>query len=689
MATKRTFGLEIALTGDGIEYTVTKTGMRILVARTGTRKAVTITLKDATVGPLVGDLDSENFRAKLAQAAGEEGIVKKTEAFGEALAAIARRLPEDIRRRATQADAARRGAKEGQHGEELKTKLGGAPIPDRLVEPFLYEVNLDGVWEVQIGEKGEDLPPTQVATAPVVISGRASDIADNTESTKLTFARAGGWRDVVVNRSVVANSREIWRLADQGLPVNSGNAAALVRYLAQFEDSNIGVIPHHETTRQLGWLGEGGKAGFMCGRRLIGSGSGVEFRGADSGEEQIADGFSSAGSLAGWLSTAENLAAFPRVYLAVYGALAPPLLPIISAPNFIVDYSNPTSTGKTTTLRAGASVWGNPDERSPEKMLYSWDATRVWIERAATVLNCLPLILDETKRAKYPKAVSQTLYDVSNGSGRGRGTPRGLARAGSWTTVLLSTGEAPATSFTEDGGTRARTLSLWGSPFGDTGQGTAGLVADLNRGVHQHYGHAGPLLVRHLAENRGEWPGYRELYQEHKRGYLERAKDDGNVMMRLGEYFAALRTTAEIAEDAGAVPAFEDPIDKLWETLRDSAQEADRAKNALEMVMSWAHAHAADFHGRHRTDQDGGPVQPHQGWAGHWEKGDGFKYVGFYPDRLREILRRLDIEYEPTVRAWRDRGWLDVTADRKRNTRTVRMPSGTVRMVAILNEAGS
>ncbi len=47
MATKRTVGLEIALTGDGIEYTVKKGGMRILVARTGTRKA-------ASKGALMG-----------------------------------------------------------------------------------------------------------------------------------------------------------------------------------------------------------------------------------------------------------------------------------------------------------------------------------------------------------------------------------------------------------------------------------------------------------------------------------------------------------------------------------------------------------------------------------------------------------------------------------------------------------
>ena len=52
---------------------------------------------------------------------------------------------------------------------------------------------------------------------------------------------------------------------------------------------------------------------------------------------------------------------------------------------------------------------------------------------------------------------------------RGRGSPQGVQRTTRAHGVLLSTGEAPATSFTNDGGTRARTLCLWGSPFGGAG----------------------------------------------------------------------------------------------------------------------------------------------------------------------------------------------------------------------------
>ena len=81
---------------------------------------------------------------------------------------------------------------------------------------------------------------------------------------------------------------------------------------------------------------------------------------------------------------------------------------------------------------------------------------------ASAVRNHLPLILDETKRVKNPKEISQTLYDFTSGRARGRGSVKGISVSPTWTSVLLASGEAPINSFSEDGGTRAGTLEMWG-----------------------------------------------------------------------------------------------------------------------------------------------------------------------------------------------------------------------------------
>src|SRR5207249_466503 len=195
----------------------------------------------------------------------------------------------------------------------------------------------------------------------------------------------------------------------------------------------------------------------------------------------------------------------------------PPLLPIFRAPNFIVDLANATSTGKTTAARIAASAWGQPDEKLPDSVVQSWDSTKVWLERAPSTMPDLPLFLDDTKRAKRPRLVADTLYAVAQGRGRGRGNVVGLDRVRTWRTVAVSTGEAPATSFTQDGGTRMRCMELRGMPFGRKDDDTRRFVDTLNLAVTRNYGHAGPALVRWLVENPEQWPLLRATYEKAKK----------------------------------------------------------------------------------------------------------------------------------------------------------------------------
>jgi hypothetical protein len=413
------------------------------------------------------------------------------------------------------------------------------------------------------------------------------------------------------------------------------------------------------------------------------------FRGADTGDEQLAAGFHGSGTFEGWQDAIAPVVHYPRVQLAVYGALCAPTLKVLGASNFIIDLSYQTSTGKSITLRAGASCWGNPDERAPEAALGTWDATRVWIERASASLNNLPLILDDTKRARYPANVGQTLYDVASGRGRGRGSKRGIGQVGNWSTVLLSTGEQPATSFTEDGGTRARTLVLWGPPFGSTDEETALIVDRLNQGILHNYGHAGPHLIQYLLDTQDEWDEFRSRYRYYQEKYLSMAKGDP-VLGRFADAFAVLTFTAWLATEAGIVPwDFKNPIIPLWETLSAEITEADRAKNALNLIVSWASANEHAFYGRGRRDQDDNPIPPPGGFAGKWDAGRSkeWSFIAFYPHVLKKLLKDHNHDPDSILRTWRDRGWLDTSGDRKRFQKKLRVEGEERRMVVINRSA--
>ena len=69
----------------------------------------------------------------------------------------------------------------------------------------------------------------------------------------------------------------------------------------------------------------------------------------------------------------------------------------------------------------------------------------------------------------------------------------------------------------------------------------------------------------------------------------------------MADYLATVSVAAEVAKAAGAIPGFdEDPVQTLWEKLRTGAEEADRAKTAMDMVVSWIARHESEYFGRHR-----------------------------------------------------------------------------------------
>jgi len=214
-----------------------------------------------------------------------------------------------------------------------------------------------------------------------------------------------------------------------------------------------------------------------------------------------------------------------------------------------------------------ASVWGCPDEVQPNAAIHTWDVTQVWAERAAAVSSGLPLVLDETKRARHPQVIPSMIYMVVSGQGRGRGSVESLARTRAWNTVLLSSGEAPATSHSEAGGTRTRCLELRGLPFGAQDDATGILTRELNAVVRDHYGHAGPMFVRHLLKLRPKWDDLRQRYNAEIKRYRDSAPGSPEAD-RLAQSFAVIAVAVPLVHDALKLPweaaAGIAALDQVW-----------------------------------------------------------------------------------------------------------------------------
>jgi putative DNA primase/helicase len=577
--------------------------------------------------------------------------------------------------------------------------LPDAPLPD-LIIPIPYALDARSTDYVVVDANG--LPHAQaIAYAPLLITGRLQHIDDLGQWLRLEWKRGPTWYTQDIDRGVALNATKLVELASQGLPVATDNAAHVAHYLHLLEAENYQTIPTARMATRLGWQGEQGAYGFLCGRTLARTDevltiddlssvpttewqdNWIAFHGSALGDDQIVRGFHQRGSYKAWCEAVQAVIDFPRVRLAFYGSFAPPLLEILHVPNFVVDWNARTSVGKTTTLRTIASVWGCPDERQAgESIIFSWNATKVWSERAAAVLNGLPFILDESKLAAKG-VVPSVLYMVANGIGRGRGNLRGLAQSKRWRTILFSTGESPITGFSEDGGSRMRCLSIRGYPFGTKNGTTLKVVAELNAALCLNYGHAGPRFTQWILQHREDWPTWEQRYAKHKTHLMTLVKDE--AAYRLADYGALITLTAELVHEALEFP-WEQPEaipQDLWATIVEEASGAAGDVRALRDVMSWAYAHQETFYGRAFIERDGTPRAPHNGWSGKWEKGANWKEIGFFPLVLNRILH--DCGYEPpTILAmWKEEGWLMRDKDGKHIGKNTRIDGEDTRLITV------
>jgi putative DNA primase/helicase len=577
--------------------------------------------------------------------------------------------------------------------------LPDAPLPD-LTIPMPYTLDDRATNHVSADING--LPQVQaIAYAPLMITGRLQHIDDLGQWLRLEWKRGDTWHTQDVDRGVALNANKLVDLASQGLPVATDNAGHVAHYLHLLEAENYQAIPVAQMATRLGWQGEQGAYGFLCGRTLARAeeiltiddlssvpttqwdAKWIAFHGNAIGDEQIVDGFHQRGTYQAWCEAIQPIMAYPRMRIGLYASFAVPLLEILRIPNFILDWSARTSVGKTSTLRVVASPWGCPDElRVGESIVFSWNATKVWSERAASVMNGLPFILDESKLAAKG-TVPSVLYMVANGIGKGRGTPKGLAVAKRWRTILFSTGEMPITGYSEDGGSRMRCLAIRGYPLGAKNDSTLKIVSELNAALCLNYGHAGPRFVQWLLQHRAEWGNWEARYVKQKQRFLQLNTDEASY--RLSGYAASIALAAELVHEALSLPwaRLLAITDELWTSIIEEASGAAGDVRALRDVMSWAWAHEESFYGRHIIDRNGDPRPPSGGWAGKWDKGEGWHEIAFLPTVLKTVLRECGYEPEAIITLWNEEGWLVRNTNDHHATKVVHLDNGKARMYAV------
>jgi putative DNA primase/helicase len=236
------------------------------------------------------------------------------------------------------------------------------------------------------------------------------------------------------------------KLAHQGLHIDRARQRELVRYLST-------VRPKRRVTivSRTGWHDIGGRSVFVLPGETIGP------RG---GERVILDAaahgaYETRGTIEEWRAGVGALAGgHALAVLAVSAALAGPLLYLAGGEGGGVHFFGQSSKGKTTILRAAASVWG------PAGCVKTWRATANGLEGAAAAATDTALVLDEMGVLDAREA-GPAIYALANGNGKQR-----AARDGSLRTEVM----ARASHFVGRNSSRSEN-------GGRQGQGSCGAVA--------------------------------------------------------------------------------------------------------------------------------------------------------------------------------------------------------------------
>lgn len=596
---------------------------------------------------------------------------------------------------AAQVDAALRAVDEAEP-QLVAHVIEGAPVPDDARIPAGWEMRAHTAKGqacllrriVKRHGKGQRTELIGVAYDHVVVSSIMVDVDTGETHLELAFSAGRRWVRQTIHRTALASGRAAAEaLAGFGFPIHAGNAKDLVQWIVDFEASNIALLPRCQITRQMGWQPTGG---FIIGVEHLRSNGEPEitYQGADTGDQHLARCLGTAGELEGWRQGVAVLERYPSVELAIYAALAPPMLKILRAPNFCVEWSYKTSSGKTTALSVGASVWGNPDPNDRDSLIASWDMTPVGFERRAAVLTGLPLLVDDTKRARRYRGesvVPGVIYEVSNGQGRVRGSTEGTAATRYWRTVMLTTGEQRCVDFDKSGGTAARVVSLWGNPFGASTEAIAGDISRLSQAIYANFGWAGRVWVQWVRENEPEWPGWFATLGEIRHGFRQaiNATDnrpgDASVVDRLAGNLAVLELTARMAHVALELPwERTGAVLELVGQASAGAKVVDREAEALGLLASHL---SANLQGIEGTVADKAPPGGWIGWIDSTSPSKPWSVLGVHVAACKKMLEGWGFEPNSILRRWREEGVTN--CERGRTDRKLTIEGGRrVRMVA-------
>lgn len=532
-----------------------------------------------------------------------------------------------------------------------------------LRNPPGYKVTAGGVYKLTVAE-GE-VVHTPIAPAAIFPVSRSTDYVSGATERMLAWRSPDGWRRRSVPREHMLDSTKLIGLASFDAPVASGRAVDIAAFLDAFESANAGTMPSVDVSHRLGWTQRGDFV-LPDAHWPAEEGSTMNFMMPD-GLQSIAKGWTSQGSVDEWMKMAAAVTEKSLMWIPLYAALASPLLKLVDCPGWVTDISGITSGGKSTSAIFAASACGRPVIGEAPSIIVGWNNTQVYIEQVAGMNQHLPLFLDDTKGVKGRQHVRDVVYMFAQGIGRGRGAKQGGVRdTHTWQCNMISTGETSAVSFSNDGGTRARIVTVVGRPMGEESDANRQKADYVKFCARENYGHILPMVIDELSDYAtGEGLATLKAYwRQRKEDYS--ALCTSGVAYRQAEYVATMSVIADILHGGGmfkglGVPrpsGSPSPFEVLIRGMQRSTDDADVYREAMREFLSQVTKNRHKF----KVPSMAPNAQaPHDGWYGSLVNvGEARGKVCVESKIAKQWIREHESDPNEVIDRWIERGWIAI-----------------------------
>lgn len=323
--------------------------------------------------------------------------------------------------------------------------------------------------------------------------------------THLPITKGGAMepRDFELPLSMMSDTRALSKyLHSKGIILNGEQAKMTQHYMSAYLQKLAAEVGREEMYERLGWHDK--HRAFVLGDKVLyRDGRAASYDMPESVRNVTKNALRTAGSLEGWVQAMEfyNKPGYEGQRFFVYCALAAPLFHMNDTGNkgVLVTASGESGRGKTTTLKACGSIWGDPDD-----LIYNGNkdgATINALYSALGTMHSLPFLWDDTTERSVDE-LRPFMLNISQGQGKRRMTADSTMshRLSTWETIVLTTTNSDLISAIMGTGAdvNPHLMRMVNIGFGriDTSAEAKIQADNFIRALKQNYGHVGPAFMK-------------------------------------------------------------------------------------------------------------------------------------------------------------------------------------------------